>query len=135
MRACQRQREQCRDRSDAATDLEHTAHAETLDLAERVERDLRELLDEAGEGSRDERSCSGRDLSVNEHEREKRVVDELVDLCLRSRHPRSAKGTEHRSTAIRAHAPFGLSASYQSTSPPSTPFRMMRAISALFLFT
>lgn len=102
MRACQRQREQCRDRSDAATDLEHTAHAETLDLAERVERDLRELLDEAGEGSGDERSCSRRDLSVNEYEREKRVVDELMNLCwcdpsprVSQRHAASHRAIEH----------------------------------------
>ena len=110
MQACQRHREEGRDRSDAATDLEHTAHAEALDLAERIERDLRELLDEAGEGSGDERSRSGRDLSVDEYEREQRVVDELVDLCcLRSvTLGQSATGTERHSTAISSTRTFRL---------------------------
>lgn len=66
------------------TDLEHATHTEALDFAERVERDLGEFLNECAKRSGHERSRSRRDLGVHEHERQKRVVDKLVNLCGRT---------------------------------------------------
>lgn len=61
--------------------LEHAAHAKLSHFAERLQRNLRELLDEAAKRSRHERLCRSRHLGVDEHQGQKRFVDELVDLC------------------------------------------------------
>jgi hypothetical protein len=80
---------------------------------------------------------------VNEDEREEGVVDEGVNLCKKRRKrtgtggesQRSEREGEQRDRRRVRDAPVGLSASYQFTVPPNTPFLIIFATSALFLLT
>ena len=119
-----------------STDLQHPAHAESLDFAKRFERDSRQLFDERAKRSCYERLRSGRDLSVYEHERQQRVVDERMNLCSREQDDDfvNRRGPREEITNMK-RSPFGFSASYQSTPPPRTPFLIMSETSELFLLT
>lgn len=112
--------------------LEHAAHSEALDLGEGLERDTRELLDEAAQRARDKWPRRLRHLSVHEHKRKKRVVDERVYLCASAR---TGSDISVRYGSDREHAPVGFGASYQSTMPPRTPVLIILATSALFRLT
>lgn len=70
--------------------LEHPSHSEPFDFAESVEGNLRQLFDQTAEGASNEWPSGRRDLSMNEYEREKSVVDERMYLCAKEK-KRSAR--------------------------------------------